>query len=221
MIEQTIYGNFVAVHHVEYALRQTGLTQEIGDEHRSRRILLRWLEDERIPTHQRIGEHPHRHHRREVERRDSCHHSEGLADRIHIDATRGLLGVAALQQSGDATRELDVLDTASDFAECVARHFAVLEREDRGELLAVGIEQLAHPEHDLGTTRHVRRAPRGKCRLGDGNHRIHLFDGREIHLGLLLTRSRVEHLARAARGATHHLVVHPVTDSLHDSFSAR
>src|SRR5213076_1539465 len=58
--------------------------------------------------------HPHRHHRREIERRDAGADAERLAHRPAVDATPDLLGEFALQQMRDAAGELDHLDTASD-----------------------------------------------------------------------------------------------------------
>ena len=49
-------------------------------------ILLGRLQDERVPAGDRVREHPHGYHRREVERRDPGHHAERLPEREHVDA---------------------------------------------------------------------------------------------------------------------------------------
>ena len=51
---------------------------------------------------------------------------------------------------GDAARELDALETAGHLAPGVVEHLAVLARDDRGQLVAVGIEQLAEAEQQPG-----------------------------------------------------------------------
>ena len=75
-----------------------------------------------------IGDHPQRHHHREVERRDAGDDAERLADRVHVDARRHLLAVAALTGAAMPARELDDLEPAGDFASRIAEHLAVLAR---------------------------------------------------------------------------------------------
>jgi hypothetical protein len=82
----------------------------------------------------------------------------------------GLLAVAALQQVRDAARELDVLEAAGDLAQRVGQHLSVLGGEQRGDLLAVGVDQFAQAEQDLGASRQAgrnatRETPPGR---GDG-----------------------------------------------------
>ena len=150
VLEQPVDGDLVAVHDVEHAVGHARLAQQLGHEQRDRRILLARLEHERVAARDGVGEHPHGHHGREVERRDAGHDAERLADGVHVDAARGLLGVAALQQVRDSARELDVLEArapprrARRRAPCRARTV----RSD-GDVLAVGVDQLADVEHDL------------------------------------------------------------------------
>ena len=51
-------------------------------------IALARLQDERVAARDRERVHPHRHHRREVERRDAGDHAERLADRVRVDLGR-------------------------------------------------------------------------------------------------------------------------------------
>ena len=78
---------------------------------------------------------------------------------------RGLLGVAALEQGRDPAAELDHLEPARDLAHRVGEHLAVLGGEQPGEVLAVGVEELADPEEELGAARERERAPGGEGRL--------------------------------------------------------
>ena len=93
-----------------------------------------------LPRRDGRREHPHRDHRREVERGDAGHHAERLADLVDVDAARDLLGEAALEQARDAARELEVLEAAGDLAEGIGRDLAVLGGEQRGDLLAVRLD---------------------------------------------------------------------------------
>ena len=150
VLEDPVHRRLVAVHDVQHAGRNAGLRREIGDQQRRRRVLLGRLQHEGVAGGDRVRQHPERHHRREVERGDAGDDAERLTDRVDVDAGRRLLGELALQQLRDAARELDVLDPACDFAERVGVHLAVLGRDDRGELLAVAVEELAEPEQHLG-----------------------------------------------------------------------
>ena len=86
--------------------------QQLGDAHRTARILLGRLQHERVAAGDRDREHPHRHHRREVERRDAGADADRLALRPAVDAGADVLAELALQQLRDAAGELDDLDAA-------------------------------------------------------------------------------------------------------------
>ena len=79
-----------------------------------------------LPQAMGVGEHPHRHHGREVERRDARDHSQRLADLIHVNAAAGLFGEAAFKQMGNAAGELDVFQAARHFAHSVRQGLAML-----------------------------------------------------------------------------------------------
>ena len=161
----------------------------------------RRLQHEGVAAGDGVGEHPHRHHGREVERRDAGDDAERLADRVDVDAARRLLAEPALQQVGDAAGELDVLEAAGHLAEGVGQHLAVLGGEEGGDLLAVGVDQLAEVEHHLRAARQRRGPPRRERGGGGGDGGVDLLDRGELDLGLLLAGGRVPDRAGAARGA--------------------
>ena len=70
-----------------------------------------------------------------------------------------LRAVRALQEMRDAARELDVLEPAGDLAPRVVEHLAVLARDDRRQVVAVGVDQLAQAEQHSGAAAQRRRAP--------------------------------------------------------------
>ena len=105
-------------------------------EQRRRRVFLGRLEDERVAAGDGVAEHPHRHHRREVERRDPGDDAQRLADLVHVDAARDLLAEAALEQMRDAAGELEVLEPARDLTERVRRDLAVLGGQQRRDARA-------------------------------------------------------------------------------------
>ena len=145
-----------------------------------------------------LAEHPHRDHRREVERRDARDDAERLADLVDVDAGRGLLAVAALQQVADAGRELEVLEAARDLAERVGGHLAVLGGQVRRELMAMRLDEVADAEEDLGAARERRRAPGREGRLRTGDRSIDLVRAREVDRSGLPSRGRVVHGTGAA-----------------------
>ena len=215
VLEQAVDRDLVALQHVETAGREAGLGEELGDEQVDRRVLLARLEHERVAAGEGVGEHPHRDHRREVERRDPGDDAERLADRVHVDPAGGLLGVVTLDQLRDPARVLDVLEAAGDLAHRVGEHLAVLGRQHRGQLLAVGVDQLAHPEHHLGALGERRRTPgrEGRCRRRDRG--VDLCDRRESDLAGLLAGRRVVDGRRVARRRLDDPSVDPMADPIH------
>ena len=91
-----------------------------------RRVLLGRLEDKGITAGDRIGEHPHRDHRREVERRDTSDNTQRLPNLIDIDAAARLLAESAFEKVRDTAGELDILETSRDFTERIGQRLAML-----------------------------------------------------------------------------------------------
>ncbi len=215
VLEDAIDGDLVAVDDVEAAVGKPGLLQQVADQHAGRGILLARLEDEGVAAREGVGEHPHRHHAREVERGDAGHDAERLLDAVHIDPGAGLLAVSALHEVGDAAGELDVLEAAGHFAERVAEHLAVLHADQRGDLFAVGVDQFAHVEHHLGSPRQVGRPPRRERGLGHRDGVVDLCCGGEVNGGLLLTSSRIPNHPRPPGSAQQNLPINPMRNPVH------
>ena len=76
--------------------------------------------------------------------------------------------------------ELEVLETPGDLAHRVGRDLAVLGGQVRRELVAVRLDEVADPEHDLGPLRQRRRPPGREGRPGLGHGRPDLGRGGEI-----------------------------------------
>ena len=139
--------HLVAVHDVEDAVGQTGLLPELGDPHRGGRVPLAGLEDEGVAAGDGHREHPHRHHGREVERRDAGDHAERLPEGERVDVGGHLVGEVALEQARDAARELDDLEAALHLAQRVGEDLAVLVGDQLGDLARVRVHELAEGEH--------------------------------------------------------------------------
>ena len=106
--------------------------------------------------------------------------AQRLADLVDVDAARDLLAEAALEQVRDAAGELEVLEAARDLAQRVGRDLAVLGGQQRGEVAAMGVDEVPDPEQDLGALRERGRAPGRERRLGGGDGGVHLLDRGEV-----------------------------------------
>jgi hypothetical protein len=137
VLEQRVDRDLVALHHVEHAVGQAGFLQQLGHAQRGARVGRAGLEHEGVARGDGHREHPHRHHHREVERRDAGHHAQRLAQRPVVDAGAHLVGEVALEQLRNAAGELDDVDAAADFALRVGEHLAVLGGDEVGQLVLV------------------------------------------------------------------------------------
>ena len=200
VLEDPVDRDLVALDDVEHAVRDAGLLEQLGQVDRGRGVLLRGLEDERVPARDRVPEHPHRDHRREVERGDPGDDAERLADQVDVDAAGGLLGVAALHEvrrrrvaNSRFSRPRATSPRASD------GHLAVLRGEVGRDLVAMLLHEVPDPEHDLGALRERRRAPGRERRPRRRDRRVDLLDGGEGDLPRDRAGGRVEHRPACAR----------------------
>ncbi len=169
-----------------------------------------------LPQAERVGEHPHRDHRREVERRDAGDDAERLADRVDVDAAGGLLGVVALQQLRDPARVLDVLQAAGDLAHRVGEHLAVLGRRASSPA-PCGWRRPSSRRRNITSARlrQRRRPPRRERGPRRGDRRVDLGDRRQADLAGLLAGRRVEHRRRPPRCRLDDPPIDPMRDPIH------
>jgi hypothetical protein len=118
--QQRVHGLLVALHHVEHAVGQTRLLEQVGDHQAGAGVDGAGLEHKGVARSNRHREHPHRHHHREVERRDARHHAQRLAQRPVVDAGGDLVGVVALEQLRDAAGKFHDVDAARDTSPCAS-----------------------------------------------------------------------------------------------------
>src|SRR5207247_1332343 len=161
--------HLVAVHHVQDAVREPRLLEELGAEDRGRGVLLRGLQDEGVPAGDGDRVHPHRHHGREVERGDPGADAQGLADRVAVHVGGDVLRELALEELGNAAGELDDLEPPAHGAGGVGEHLAVLAGDEGRDLLLVAVHQVAEREQDLGPRGQRGLAP-ARGRLGGRGH---------------------------------------------------
>ena len=170
MHQQCIDRLAFAVDHVEGTRRQARLGEQPGKRQRRGRRLLRGLQYKGIAADQRQREHPQRHHRRKVERRDPGHDAQRLKLRPAVEARRDILHVLALEQLGRGAGVLDNLDTARHFAARIVANLAVFLAHQFREPVRVLFEQRLVLEHDPRPLQRRGRSP-GRKRPGSRAHR--------------------------------------------------
>ena len=201
MLEQRVHRLAPAVHDVEHARRQSGFRQQLRQLDRRRGIFLARLEHERVPARERDRKHPHRHHRREVERRDPDAHAERLADRDAVDLARDVLGNVAFEQVRDPAGELDDLEPALDLTPRVGERLAVLGGDQRCDPVGVAQDQLAEPEQHRRATQRRRLRPLRQRAARRPHRGVHLVRAGERDAPGKLPGRRIVDVPRPAGSA--------------------
>ncbi len=153
--QQHIHHLLVTVHHVEHAVRQTGLLEQLGHPQREGGILLGGFENKGIAAGDGDREHPERHHGREVERGDTGADPDRLHHGVAVYPATDVEGVLPLEQMGDAAGKLHHLQPAGQLTLRIGEDLAVLATDELGQLVSVLLHQLLEAEKDPGP--HQRR----------------------------------------------------------------
>ena len=173
------------------------------------RDFFRGLEHEGIAAGDGEREHPHRHHRREVERGDAGAHANRLQHGMAIHASTDVLGMLALEQMRRADGELDHLDAALHRTGSVFQCFAVLFTGELSQFGAMDFKQIAEFVQDTAAAQRRGFAPGRKGCLG-GLHRIdYVIAAGQWHLPDHLAGSRVGYVGQAAAAAFGALAIDP------------
>lgn len=154
-----------AVDDVDDTWREAGLLGELGQDHGSTGVTLRWLNDAGVASDSGDGDCPERDHGREVERADSCNNTKRLAVRPGLHVLCDFEDLAS-KLGGDATGGLSDLETTQDIALCVGESLALLEGDARGETVPVLPDQSSVLEHELLSVHDAGRPPCRECGLG-------------------------------------------------------
>ena len=180
--QQRVHRFLVPLHHIEHAVRQSGLLEQIGNEERGRRVERAGLEHKGVARGNRDREHPHGHHDRKVEGRDARHHTQRLAHGPVVDAGGHLLGVVALEQLRDASGKLDDLDAPRDLALRIGEHLAVLGGDHVRQRVFVLVKQLQKFEHDARPAQRRRVGPGGEGSLCSSHGFVHFGTVGQVNL---------------------------------------
>ena len=126
MIENRVDSFLITMNDVEDTVGKSGFGQQAGQQHRRAGVALGRFQDEGVAAGKRHREHPHRHHRREIERGDPGHHADRLAHRETVDTTGNLRRVLALKRMRDAAGKFHNLDAARHLALGIVESLAML-----------------------------------------------------------------------------------------------
>lgn len=141
VVQQGVHSLLVTVHDIDDVGWQARLAPQLRHGIGCGGILLGGLDDDRIAGGDGDRNEPHRHHRREVERRDHADDAERLQQGVGVDIGGHALGMPALEQVWDAAGEFDNLQAASDFAQRIGEHLAMLGGDQGRNPLLVGVQQ--------------------------------------------------------------------------------
>jgi hypothetical protein len=214
VLQDRVDGDLVAVDDGE-ARRPAGRPrlEQLGIRTSTPTDRARRLQDEGVAAGDRHRVHPHRHHGREVERRDAGDDAERLAQRPAVDLGPDILGDSSPFSScgmpqANSTTSLPRTTSPSR----VGQHLAVLAGEDRGDVLLPAIDQLPEREQDLGALGERGALPARGGGLGRGHRLIDHRRRRQRDARLDLAGRGVEHVAEALGGPLVGLPVDPVPD---------
>ena len=137
-------------------------------------------------------EHPQRHHRGKIERRDADAHAERLQHRLAIHAARDVLQRVAHEQRRHAAGVFDILHAAKNAAARLDQRLAVLARNARADAIEVLLDQLPVAEEQPRAFDRRRVAPRGKRRVRGLDRVVHRVGAAQRHFGDDLAGGRIE-----------------------------
>ena len=112
MLHKSLHHIFAAVHDREDPFRQSRLKHQLSQEAWRERNLIGGFKNEGVPHRDRYGDHPHRNHRRKIERCDSYGDTERLANILtpnsptHIERSTDI----AILKPGGELKNLDPLE---------------------------------------------------------------------------------------------------------------
>ena len=173
MFQQNVHRRLRAIHQVQHARRKSDSIHQLENTLHGERHFFRGLQNERIPTGNRIRQEPERNHCRKIKGCDRGHNSQRLADHDFVDPARHVFEVVALHQRGDPAGDLYILDAAPQFGTRFRQCLAVLGRGDTGNFVEMLFQQLLQLEQILNAVFRRRRPPCWQSLAGCGNCRVY------------------------------------------------
>ena len=197
MVEDRVDHFLVAMDDVEQAVGKAGFLHQFGEADRNRRVAFGRLQDEGVAAGDGHSEHPHRDHRREVERGDAGADAERLAHRIDVDAGAGAVGIFALQRLRDAAENSITSSPRWTSPLASATTLPCSLASSSASSFILRFDQFLELEHDPGATLRVGRGPGGLGGQRGVDRLLERRGGAEVDLGLDFALRRVPDIAAA------------------------
>jgi hypothetical protein len=160
--EERVHAFAAPVDDVQDAFWESGLLQELNEEHHREGHLFAGLEDEGVPAGDREGEHPEGDHRREIEGSDADADAERLEHGLAVDVACDVFKRVAEKQRRGAAGVFDVLNAAVEAAPGLDERLPVLERHRRADPVEFTLDDVAVTEEQARPLDRRRVPPRGK-----------------------------------------------------------
>mmetsp|Transcript_16911 Transcript_16911/g.32023 ORF Transcript_16911/g.32023 Transcript_16911/m.32023 type:complete len:268 (-) Transcript_16911:25-828(-) len=173
-IADKVHTIHTAVDDVEHAIRKACFLCKLSKEHGGPRCLLRGFEHHRVTSGHSNGEHPKRDHRWEVERTDSGHNTEGLADGICINTVGKPLDSLSHHVRSDVGSGFNHLEAAENITLGIGKGLAIFERDRLGQGHLVVPDELLEAQKDTLTHHHRGVPPRFRCSRSGVDRCLHL-----------------------------------------------
>jgi hypothetical protein len=171
MVQQTVNGHTISVHHIQSTIRNTCLSQQLCQFHRCTRIFFTGFQNECVSTRQRNREHPHRNHRWEIKRGNPGHHPERLSKRITVHACTDLLGEFSFQYLRDSAGKLHDFQASNYLAKGVLQRFSMFGTDRCRKAFLLPLDKI--PETKKNARSPNRRCPRpGAKSFGRSHDRL-------------------------------------------------
>ncbi len=186
----------VALNNVEYAIRKTGLGQPFRQQKGCGRIAFGRFEDKAVTACKCYREHPHRHHGREVERRDTGNDTQRLTHRMAVDLGADIFGEFTLEQLRRAGCKFDNLDPAGDFAQRIGQNLAMFGGDCRGQFFGTVFKNAKEFIEDTRPAKWCGIGPFIANSRSRFNRRTHFGFGCKINRAALCAGCRIKDSSR-------------------------
>ncbi len=188
VVEDRVDGFFVSVHDLQDAFRKARFFHQFGQHERHGWVTLGWFEDKRVAACDGRGEHPHRDHGREVERRDACTNAKRLLHGVHVDAGACAVGEFAFEEFRRADAIFHHFEATLHVACGVWQGFAMLAGQGLGQFVHVVVQEAHEFHHHACATLWIYGGPCWLCGFGGGNGDVHFSGICERHFCLHFAR---------------------------------
>ncbi|MNF90597.1 hypothetical protein D3C84_731670 [compost metagenome] len=159
MFQYRVHDGMRPMHDSEHSRREAGFNEQLCQSACQQRGTFRWFKHERVAAGNCEREHPARHHHRKIKRCNTCYDAERIAVHAGFNARGDVRQLASHQECRRTCGKFDAFNPPFDLAERLLQVFAVLSRNESGELFDMLREKLLIPEQIARSLRRGDLAP--------------------------------------------------------------